>query len=589
MDDRGVLSLVKKVVHSLVVSSPGRMTIEKLMRDYRSEEGCNVPYLQLGFQDAESFLRSIPDTVKVMGHGSMALITAVTTDKSAHIQKLVHGQKKPTGRSRNRHKPKYCYASEQSDLVFINESVRKMSSKYVPPRTYQQPVKHHIPVSYPNYNRLLYSGHTPIIVYENIDAMIRAGQQQNNPRPRAHNFTQNAKPAPSNVLNQTQNVPKVEPPKKQNRQQQNFSRPQTPVENKQQNPPQELKNETEELVEAFENLSVIPAPPTGYQDNQEYEIYETDEEKFVKDPFSSGEEEQAPVIEIKDSEEENEAVVPDFEPLSEFKANPSPTSGILKNIDKLREPQESFYDYESSDDGDDENAIPAYAVDERVLGLDYPTDSVRFDFKLPERDIRTIIQLEERIEVQLVKMDNPHSFNFWIYNEEYDDLKALTANMQMFYESRDSEKYTMPLCLITTDHLCVVRHNISGVWERAKVVSYRPNNTRMTIEVELVDTGNFMCVSHKDVKFLLKEFAVLPAQVLAGRLAYITQLTAPVWSAEAVKFFYNMSSYRRLYAQVEAIQNNTAYLVLIDPDAVPVINLNKSLIDSGWVLRSITA
>jgi len=57
-------------------------------------------------------------------------------------------------------------------------------------------------------------------------------------------------------------------------------------------------------------------------------------------------------------------------------------------------------------------------------------DSVRFDFKLPERDIDAIIQLDQRIEVQLVKVDNPHNFYFWIYNEEYDDYRALTSNMQ---------------------------------------------------------------------------------------------------------------------------------------------------------------
>ncbi|KAI8037076.1 hypothetical protein M5D96_010395 [Drosophila gunungcola] len=112
----------------------------------------------------------------------------------------------------------------------------------------------------------------------------------------------------------------------------------------------------------------------------------------------------------------------------------------------------------------------------------------------------------------------------------------------------------MPLCLITTDHLCVVRSNNTGVWERAQVVRHRPNNIRKTIEVELIDTGVIMCVSHKDVKFLLKEFAMLPAQCLAGRLAFITQWKSPAWSAEAVNFFYRMVSYRTLYAKVEAIE-----------------------------------
>lgn len=65
MENLGLLSYVKKVVHSLVVSTPDRMTVEQLKRDYANEEGSSVPFIKLGFRDIESFLRSIPDTIKV--------------------------------------------------------------------------------------------------------------------------------------------------------------------------------------------------------------------------------------------------------------------------------------------------------------------------------------------------------------------------------------------------------------------------------------------------------------------------------------------------------------------------------------------
>ncbi|XP_052842305.1 uncharacterized protein LOC128256188 isoform X1 [Drosophila gunungcola] len=592
MEDLGVLSLVKKVVHSLVVSSPGKMTIEQLMRDYRSEEGCNVPYSKLGFGDIESFLRSIPDTVRVMGHGPMAFVSAVTTKNSAHIQQLVQCQKKPSHKSRNRpsHKPKYIYASERSDLIFINESIQSLNARRMPKKRYQQPNNINMPVSYPNYNRLMHPAHTPI-VYPNINAMICAGQQNTlkpQPQPQPQSFPKIlpklmelklSKPDQLNV----QNFPKPMPLKEQNRQKQVNSTPKTSTNTELENPQNKLeKDETKEMEEAFKNLTVDVASATGYQDKFEYEVFDSDEEQFALDPFSSGEEDHAPqtVAANGDSLEEDLAVMLELEPVSQ----PEP-----ELISKPQGFEESFFDHESSDDGDEENAIPAYAVDNRVLSLDYPMDSVRFDFKLPARDIKAVVQLEQRMEVQLVKVDNPHSFNFWIYNEEYDDYKALSSNMQMFYESRDSDKYIMPLCLITTDHLCVVRSNNTGVWERAQVVRHRPNNIRKTIEVELIDTGVIMCVSHKDVKFLLKEFAMLPAQCLAGRLAFITQWKSPAWSAEAVNFFYRMVSYRTLYAKVEAIEDNTAYLVLVDPSTKAPANLNKLLIDSGWVRRCISA
>ncbi|XP_039484644.1 uncharacterized protein LOC120447206 isoform X2 [Drosophila santomea] len=565
MDDRGVLSLVKKVVHSLLVSSPGKMTIEKLMRDYRSEEGCNLPYSKLGFKDAESFLRSIPDTVTVMGHGPMALITAVATAKSAHIQKLVNNQKK--SRNRGSHKPKYSYASERSDLVFINESVRRMNNRNMPPpppRTYQRPSNLNLPVSYPNYNRLLYPVHTPV-VYANVNEMICAGQQQQNTsRPQMPSSSYKSNSEPLKVNNWSQNSLKPEPLKEQIHQSQYVPKPVSSTENKLVKPTQELEKETQTLAQAFQNLSVDVAH-TGHQEKPEYEVYETDEE-FVMDPFTSEE--------VNYPKEEDEPVVPT----------------IQKNAVKPLEPQKYVFDYASSDDGEDENAIPSYAVDDRVLGVDYPMDAVRSEFTLPVRDIESIIELQQRIEVQLVSLVNPHNFNFWIYNDEFNKYKELYANMQLFYESLDTDKYTMPLCLINTDHICVVRPGCTSIWERAKVVGYRPSNNGMSIKVELVDKGDIVCVSHQNVKFLLKQFASLPPQCFAGRLAFITQWKAPHWSAEAVNFFYKMVSFRRLYAKVEAIKDNTAYLVLVDPETqTHSVNLNKSLIDSGWVRRCISA
>ncbi|XP_017061420.1 uncharacterized protein LOC108101543 [Drosophila ficusphila] len=626
MEERGVLSLVKKVIHSLVVSSPGQMTIEKLMRDYRSEEGCNVPYQNLGFRDAESFLRSIPDTVQVMGHGPMALVRAVATAKSAHIQKLVQCQKKPNNRSRSRghHKPKYCFASERSNLTFINESVRKMSSTQVTSRTYQAPKNQHIPVSYPNYNRLMYPAH-PSVAYPDINAMICAGQRQNAsiPQwrnvaiPQMQNFSRtqsqnilrpqtqnNSTPQSQNNRPLEQNRPQINPllqeknfpeterlkvenslPKSLTNKNVHPQRPQTPEKLKQANA--KLDKETKEIVDSFQNLTVEETL-TVDQDKLQNKLDESEVKEVVKDLFSSGDEDQehrpevATIVKEGNSSEELDLV-------SQHNYKSLSYSTTPEVID-LEGPEEPFFDNESSDDGDDENAFPAFAVDERVLGVDYPLDSVRFDYKLPGRDIETIIKLEQRIEVQLVKVDNPHHFNFWVYNEEFNEYKALTSNMQTFYESRNGDKYTMPLSLITEDHLCAVRSSNSGAWERAQVVKHRPDNFRKTIEVELIDTGVQMCVTPRDIKFLLKEFATLPPQWLAGRLAFITQWKAPSWSAEAVNFFYKMVSYRILCAKVEAIENNTAYLVLVDPNTdEQVKNLNKSLIDSGWARRCITA
>lgn len=132
------------------------------------------------------------------------------------------------------------------------------------------------------------------------------------------------------------------------------------------------------------------------------------------------------------------------------------------------------------------------------------------------------------------------------------DITIFIFSYRTFYESSESKNYTMPLFLITTDHLCVVRCTTG--WERAKVLGYRSSNNKMTIEVELVDIGDIIRVSQQNVKFLIKPFALLPRQCLAGRLAFITQCKSPNWTAEVVNFFHDMILLRLLYAKVEAIK-----------------------------------
>jgi hypothetical protein len=57
--------LVKTILRGLLISSAKTMTAEQLCRDYRLQEGHNVPYHKLGYNTFMEYLRSIPDTVAV--------------------------------------------------------------------------------------------------------------------------------------------------------------------------------------------------------------------------------------------------------------------------------------------------------------------------------------------------------------------------------------------------------------------------------------------------------------------------------------------------------------------------------------------
>lgn len=81
------------------------MTADDLHRDFRTQEGHDIPYRKFGKTTLLDFLRSIPDTVKVeSSFGSRSpIITPVLSEKSSHVDALVQKQKvNPPKRGCNR-------------------------------------------------------------------------------------------------------------------------------------------------------------------------------------------------------------------------------------------------------------------------------------------------------------------------------------------------------------------------------------------------------------------------------------------------------------------------------------------------------
>ncbi|XP_017094099.2 tudor domain-containing protein 5 isoform X2 [Drosophila bipectinata] len=553
MEDQYSLSYVKKVLHSLVVSSPNFMTIDKLQRDYRSEEGCNVPYARLGYKSLEGFLRDLTDTFTVRGTGLTASVGAVASSKSGHIQQLVQQQKKQTNRKGNRGNQRTHYqTSRRSDFIFINEKPGIMNARQTPRSTYQPQVA----VScQPNYSRLQYPVHSQQYMQQAAN-FPRPQPQRRPPRPQPFNMHVNIPPKPKIPERRINSATIVE------------------IVDSLSN--LKLDNETEKaeknLPEKVPDVKSVPKPPCSSDDERSSN---TESEIILKDPFTS--EDEKPVDSKVNTLEKQDWISSDED---------EHAKQLPKSLDTKYD--NNFNGYSSSEDGMDEDAIPAYALDDRVLNIDYPVEAVRSGLKLPQRDVEDILFVDDRIEVQLVRVDNPHQFYFWIYNTEIDSYKAMNSNMQEFYDSHSTDKYIMPLCLLTTGHLCVVRSTTNGLWQRAEVLRHRPGNKK-PLEVKLVDTGHVMNVSYTSVKYLVKEFANLPAQCFIGRLAYVTPWKGHSWSADAVNFFFKLVCYRRLYAKIESIKDDNVYVVLVDPDSKEhTRNLNKALIDSGWVRRCYT-
>ena len=99
------------------------------IEDYLSVLGCEIPHKKLGFSTLEEFLKSIPDVAKSSFISGNMRVEAVPSKDSAHILKLVQGQRKAKG------KPKF----------FQNISYNKAKSR--PPLLLHPPSPYHLSVN----------------------------------------------------------------------------------------------------------------------------------------------------------------------------------------------------------------------------------------------------------------------------------------------------------------------------------------------------------------------------------------------------------------------------------------------------------
>lgn len=89
----------------------------QLTEDYKSVLGCEIPYKKLGFNSLDDYLKSIPDTAKSSLINGMMVVQAVPNKESAHILKLVQGQKKSKGKPKSFQNLSYNKSKTRSPLL----------------------------------------------------------------------------------------------------------------------------------------------------------------------------------------------------------------------------------------------------------------------------------------------------------------------------------------------------------------------------------------------------------------------------------------------------------------------------------------
>ncbi|KAK9890999.1 hypothetical protein WA026_013335 [Henosepilachna vigintioctopunctata] len=110
----------KKILRSLLVSSPMVLTVMKLNNDYRDVMGYEIPYKDLGYEKLLDFLNEIPDVLKVNGNSLKSEISLVVSEKTAHVNDMVLRQKKG--------KSQYGFKSNRRK-VFNGQALGRLTQK----------------------------------------------------------------------------------------------------------------------------------------------------------------------------------------------------------------------------------------------------------------------------------------------------------------------------------------------------------------------------------------------------------------------------------------------------------------------------
>ncbi|KAL3219138.1 hypothetical protein MRX96_030591 [Rhipicephalus microplus] len=89
----GDLSDVKCVIRALLVVNNDPTPYLTLMKQYKAQEGCAIPYRRFDYTDCVSFLESLTDTVVVIHNGNDVFVSAKIDENLRHVHTLVQAQK----------------------------------------------------------------------------------------------------------------------------------------------------------------------------------------------------------------------------------------------------------------------------------------------------------------------------------------------------------------------------------------------------------------------------------------------------------------------------------------------------------------
>ena len=101
-DENPELESMRKILRSLAIPFPDGIPLGRLNNEYKELEGRDIPYHEFGHQTLQSFIRKDMASTLYFGCDKLGttVVKAYMDEDTAHVQQLVHGQKKVSKKRR---------------------------------------------------------------------------------------------------------------------------------------------------------------------------------------------------------------------------------------------------------------------------------------------------------------------------------------------------------------------------------------------------------------------------------------------------------------------------------------------------------
>ncbi|KAJ2938143.1 hypothetical protein O0L34_g3722 [Tuta absoluta] len=594
------LKKLKSVLRSLVVSSPTKMTLTNLLRDYRAMMGQPIPITKFGYRDPLQFLKDqCGDCFLFHGSGTNTVLTPIVPECLKHIDEFVHKQKVSA-------KDKY-----KGKRMSINESAVRPSPNLIS-QTFEAKCK--------------MSTGPPAEIRERCKqppAPAHTPTLQRNPLPPEFD----TKP-PERKVTSTPNVVKkinVEPPKPVDNNINRFkSRSNLREENKENKhqdqslPTKEAyKNFMKSRIPVYESTADLSNDSRSYRDSESGSYSSESGLRTLSSTSSSTkatqlEELKAELLQIiRDSpngvctteimkmyrERYNRELNFSRFGFSSVSALACSLPGVFTSRDvagntrvALAPPDTSASNARrqvarpralrtaallASKTGDDDDALPWIDFDPDV----FPEDCMSFSESIPSASLEDVAE-GAMLEVMVGEVYSPS--HFWLYRlgERHNiAMEDMMDHMTSYYNSGEGAQRSLAGGAVRVGHYCSSVYEQD--WHRSLIVSILDSDT---VKVRHVDYGTVDRVCVRRLKPLLREWGELPAQAVRARLAGVCPAArGRRWPHAAAAAFLRLVQDRRLVAEVAHVdrQENILELFLVDTSTERDIRIDLELIKSG--------